>query len=150
VQRVCTGGNPVDAESSRGGIKTPVIRERNAGGIAELKIHRLVRYVAVDRTGNAVKRLRGEREIDFDFFPGRNGDGSSGGKFGAHRIVDQRNALGARLRQLGGENRIAAGASGKKIVAGLQFGDAKISVFVGDCLGPPIPYLSAVLQVLGK
>src|SRR5260370_41359974 len=52
---------------------------------------------------------------------------------------------------MGGENHwIVAGTSGKKIVARLQFGDAEISVFVGDCLGPPIPYLSAVLQVLGK
>src|SRR6266436_2594335 len=151
AQRVGTRWNPIDVESAAGGIKTPVIGERNAGGIAELEIHRLPRHVAVDRAGEAIKRLRGECEIDFDFFAGRNGNGSSGSKFGSSRVVDQRNALSAGLRQMGGENhRIAAGTSGKKIVARLQFGDAQISVFIGDRLRPPIPYLSAVLQTLGK
>src|SRR6267154_4257244 len=51
AQRVRTSWNPIDVESAAGGIKTPVIGERNAGGIAELKIHRLARHVTVDRAG---------------------------------------------------------------------------------------------------
>src|SRR5260370_11139062 len=45
AQRVRTRWNPIDVESPDGGIKKPIIRERNAGGIAELKINRLAWHV---------------------------------------------------------------------------------------------------------
>src|SRR6266849_591076 len=138
-----------NAESTACGIKTRVICELNSRGIAELKNNLLARSVAGNRARDAVERLWGECEIDFGFLAGSDGDGSSRSKFGSNRVVDQRNTLRAGLRQLRGESqRIPAGAGGKKIVAGRQFGKAEASVFVGFGPGPLLPCFPAALQTL--
>jgi hypothetical protein len=46
----------------------------------------------------------------------------------------------------GESDRIPAGAYGKIVVAGLQFGDTEVPVFVGYRSGPLFPYSSPVLQ----
>src|SRR5260370_4811637 len=105
LQRVSASGNPKDAESTACGIKTRVIRELNSRGIVELKNNLLARSVAADRARDAVERLWGECEIDFGFLTRSDGDGSSRGKFGSNRVVDQRNTLRAGLRPLRAQNQ---------------------------------------------
>src|SRR5260370_34297899 len=108
LEDIGSGWNPKYAESSTARIKTCVESERDPCGIAELNVYLLARPIAADRTRDTIERLRRNREIDLHFLARSDGDGSSGGKIGADRIVDDGNTLRARLRPLWRESNESA------------------------------------------
>jgi hypothetical protein len=96
-ERARSSGQPLGAEDSADGVKLKIRVHRLAGGIGDLKVDALILQIAADGTGDAVERLRRERQMNLrmlarsDFYGSRGGDvGNSGIKGGTVATYGQR------------------------------------------------------------
>jgi len=90
--------------------------------------------IPADSSRNAVKRLRGQAQVDFGVLAWSNFDACSRRQIRSTRIVDARIAAGSSLRNPGGKRRgPRAWAHEHKILAWLQLGLPEFALLIGAC-----------------
>src|SRR5713101_476614 len=129
-ERARSGGQPFGTKNSSG-IEPETCVDGLPCRIDDFEVDALILQVAADGTGDAVERLREERQIDFRVLARRNFDQSGGGEVRNSRIKGAWVAARSGLRKARGiDGRPGTGPDKNEILAGLQLRQAEFTLFV--------------------